>query len=387
MTTTTPTPAPAGPADPRADDAPQLSMWQAAWLVAEREILTQVRSKSFVISNLITVALVVGGIVAAHLIGGDGEPDAIPVAVVPGVSAEVYAEAVDAGLVEATEVGDRAAAEALIREGDVDAALVADPDSTLGYVVLALDSTPDALVQTLSVPPPVELLEPAVTSDGLRYLVAYAFGLVFMISALGSGAMIMQNTITEKQSRIVEILLAAVPARALLAGKIIGNSIIGVGTAAVMAAAAALGLVVTGQTELLSLLTAPMVWFVVFFLFGFVLVASVFAAAASLVSRQEDSGAVMTPAMMLIMIPFMAVAFFGTNSAVMLVLSYVPFSAPVGMPVRMFFGEAQWWEPLLSLGLLALCTAGVVALAARIYTGSLLRMGGRVKLREALDRS
>ncbi|MBN8883252.1 MAG: ABC transporter permease, partial [Salana multivorans] len=287
--------------------------------------------------------------------------------------------------IEIVAVDDRAAGEALLRGDEVDAVLVPS-DSPVGYTVIGLTSPPDGVVNALAVTPPVELLDPNAVSDGLRYLVAYGFGLVFMMSALGSGAMIMQNTITEKQSRIVEILLAAVPARALMAGKIIGNSIIGVGSAVVMAAAVVLGLAVTGQAQLLALLTAPMVWFVVFFLLGFVLVASIFAAGAAMVSRQEDSGAVMTPAMMLVMLPFMGVAFFGTNLTVMQVLSYVPFSAPVAMPARMFFGEALWWEPVLSLGILAATTGLVVMLAARIYTGSLLRMGNRVKLSEALGR-
>ncbi|ROR97431.1 ABC-2 type transport system permease protein [Salana multivorans] len=363
---------------------PSLSSWSATWLVAEREVTSQIRSKSFVISNLITIALIIGGIVIANLVGGGGT-SAAKVAVVDGVPASATASAVEDETIEIVAVDDRAAGEALLRGDEVDAVLVPS-DSPVGYTVIGLTSPPDGVVNALAVTPPVELLDPNAVSDGLRYLVAYGFGLVFMMSALGSGAMIMQNTITEKQSRIVEILLAAVPARALMAGKIIGNSIIGVGSAVVMAAAVVLGLAVTGQAQLLALLTAPMVWFVVFFLLGFVLVASIFAAGAAMVSRQEDSGAVMTPAMMLVMLPFMGVAFFGTNLTVMQVLSYVPFSAPVAMPARMFFGEALWWEPVLSLGILAATTGLVVMLAARIYTGSLLRMGNRVKLSEALGR-
>jgi ABC-2 type transport system permease protein len=65
-------------------------------------------------------------------------------------------------------------------------------------------------------------------------------------------------------------------------------------------------------------------------------------------------------------------------------MSYVPFSAPVGMPVRIFLGSAEWWEPLLSLVVLAAATVGAVLLGSRIYANSLLRMGGRVKLGDAL---
>ncbi|MFC3399264.1 hypothetical protein ACFOEP_12640 [Microbacterium amylolyticum] len=52
--------------------------------------------------------------------------------------------------------------------------------------------------------------------------------------------------------------------------------------------------------------------------------------------------------------------------------------------IRLFFNEAQWWEPLLSLVLLVATCAGIVTLAAKIYENSLLKMGSRVKLREAL---
>ncbi len=358
----------------------RLGTWGATLLVAEREILSQVRSKAFIISTAITLALVVGGIILSSVLGGRTE--ATPIAVVGSVPAAVSGSE----LLEVTEVADRAEAEQLVRSGDVEAALVPD-DSAVGFGLVALDEPPVNLVAALSVSPEVELLDPAQTPAGLRFIIGLAFGVVFMIAVFGSGATIMQNTVQEKQSRVVEILLAAVPARALLAGKILGNSVIGVGTAAAIAAAAALGLAITGQGELLDLLSAPLIWFVVFFIFGFVLVASVFAAGAALVSRQEDTGAVMTPALMLVMIPYFGVVFFGDNALVMTILSYVPFSAPVAMPVRLFFGEAQWWEPLISLGLLVVATAVVMLVASKIYTNSLLRMGSRVSLREALKAS
>jgi ABC-2 type transport system permease protein len=54
--------------------------------------------------------------------------------------------------------------------------------------------------------------------------------------------------------------------------------------------------------------------------------------------------------------------------------------------MRIFLGTAQWWEPVLSLAVLLVSTAFVIMIGARIYENSLLRMGGRVKLREALAR-
>jgi ABC-2 type transport system permease protein len=56
----------------------------------------------------------------------------------------------------------------------------------------------------------------------------------------------------------------------------------------------------------------------------------------------------------------------------------------VGMPMRLFLGSAEWWEPVVSLLVLLVTTAAVVVLGSRIYSNSLLRTGSRVKLREAL---
>ena len=114
------------------------------------------------------------------------------------------------------------------------------------------------------------------------------------------------------------------------------------------------------------------------------MLAALFAATAAMVSRPEDVGAVTTPVTMLVMIPYFLVIFFNDNPTVLAIMSYVPFSAPVGMPMRIFLGEAQWWEPFLSLAILIATTAVALSIGERIYSNSLLKMGARVKLAEAL---
>lgn len=131
---------------------------------------------------------------------------------------------------------------------------------------------------------------------------------------------------------------------------------------------------------------APVAWFAVFFAIGFLLLSAMFAAAGSMVSRQEDISPTVMPVMYLVMLPYFLVIFLGNNPVVMNVLSYVPFSAPVAMPVRLFFDEAAWWEPILSLAIMLATCFGVIALGARIYENSLLKMGARVKFSEALRR-
>lgn len=351
---------------------------RAALLVAEREVTTVVRTKSFLVSTAILLVGVLASIVVGSVLAGRDSDTRVAVV---GAAAEALAG--QDGF-EAVDAADEAEARRLVENGDVRAAVVPAEGSPVGVRVLALDETPLDVVGVLSVAPEVELLEESDMNEGVRYLVSFGFGLVFLMSAAGFGSMIAQNTVTEKQSRIVEILLATVSARSLLAGKILGNSLLAFGQTAAIAAVAVIGLVVTGQDDLLGLIGAPVVWFVLFFLVGFVLLAAMFAAAASLVSRMEDIGSVMTPVIYLTMTPYFLVVFFNDNPTVLRVMSYVPFSAPVGMPVRLFLGEAAWWEPLVALALLVVAAVAVVALGAKVYERSLLKTGGRVTLREAL---
>jgi len=351
---------------------------QSVWLVAEREIGSKLRSKAFVISTVILVlgalALVIWGGFSAATASGT------PVAVTG--DAQQYVQ--DREGLDVAEAADRAEAEQLVRDGEVDAAVVADPSSPVGFAVLAESNAPVQLLLTLAELPPVELLDPDDTNPGLRYLVAIGFGAVFLLAASMFGGTIAQSVVEEKQTRVVELLISAVPARALLAGKVIGNTILAMAQILLLAAVAVIGLSVTGQVTLVQGIGGPLAWFAVFFLFGFILLAALFAAAAAMVSRQEDIGATTTPLTFIVMAPYFLVIFFNDNPLVLAIMSYVPFSAPVGMPMRLFLGEAQWWEPLLSLViLLATCVAAILV-GAKIYQNSLLRMGARVKLREAL---
>lgn len=347
------------------------------WLVAEREIGSKLRSKAFLISTGILLLLALAGIV----IGGfaSKNTDAMPVAVTSETASEVSA----LPSVEITEVADQAAAEELVRSEKVDAAVLSG-DGPTGVTIIALKDAPTSLVSALSQAPDIEILEPATTNPLLRYFIAIAFGVVFMGAAATFGGTIAQSVVEEKQTRVVEILLSTISARTLLAGKVIGNTILAMGQILALAAVATIGLIATGQREVLSTLGAPIIWFAVFFLFGFILLAALFAAAASMVSRQEDIGSTTTPITMLIMAPYILVIFFNDNPLVLTIMSYVPFSAPVGMPMRLFVGEAQWWEPLLSLVILLASCVAAIMIGAKIYENSLLRMGSRVKLGEAL---
>lgn len=360
-------PAPAGP-----------PVSQAIWLVAEREVLSRLRSKAFMISTAILLAIVLGSVIISGVMSE--RTSTVTVAAVGNTAQRV--NSLDG--VEVDNVGSREEAVRMLESGEVEAAVVSDPDNPTGVRVIALESAPQELIAALRVEPEVELLDPPTIPSGLRYFAALAFGLVFLMSSATFGGTIAQSVVEEKQTRVVEILLSTIPARVLLAGKIIGNALLAFGQVILIGACAVIGLTVTDSTDLLGMLGAPMAWFVIFFMIGFVLLASMYAAAASLVSRQEDAQATVMPVSMLVMIPYFVVIFLNENDLAVTIMSYVPFSAAVGMPFRIFLGDAAWWEPLLSLLILLGTTALVIGVAARIYRNALLRTGARVPIREAL---
>lgn len=346
------------------------SFSQATWLVAEREMKTLVGTKGFWIGFVFTVAALFALTILPTVFGGD-DPE---VAVVGSASQVVQGKALDV-----REVGSVQEAADLVRADEVEAAIV--PDGA-GIKVLALNSPPTSVIRQLVESPPVELLADTAVTSGQRSVTVIVFGLVFLMFGMG-GAAIAQSTVTEKQTRIVEILVSTVPVRALLAGKILGHTILTLGQVVVLALAAPIALRVAGLGELLGVVAPALGWFIPFLMLGFVLISSMWAVAGALVSRQEDLGSTMGLVMIAVMGPYFGVQFFYENPAVLKVMSFVPFTAGVAMPVRLFAEQAAAWEAVLSLGILAMTVVVILLVASRLYTGSLLQTGARVKLSKA----
>nr|WP_232331335.1 ABC transporter permease [Agromyces laixinhei] len=338
----------------------------------------RLRSKAFLISTGVLMLAVLASVMLGSIFGS--QSDVPKVAAVAGATDVVESNAA----LDVVPAADQDAAEQLLRDGDVEAIVAPAASQPLGIVVFGLDQAPTSVVSALSVTPTVELLDPGAVDPTIAYLVAFGFGIVFFMSAITFGTTIAQSVVEEKQTRVVEILLSTVSARALLTGKVIGNSVLAFGQIVAIAALATLGLLLTGQRVLLGGLGSSVIWFVVFFAIGFVMLAALFAATAALVSRAEDIGSVTTPVTMLVMIPYFLVIFFNSNPTVLAIMSYVPFSAPVGMPMRVFLGTAQWWEPFVSLAILLATAALAVWIGERMYRNSLLKTGSRVPWGEAL---
>jgi ABC-2 type transport system permease protein len=343
-------------------------------LVAAREVRVKLRDRTFLFTTIFFLLFAAASTVLPAVLAGGSSSVAV-------ADRSVAATLSDAGL-KVRAVADDKAAEQLVRAGDVDAAVVSG--SAGASRVLAMDKAPDDVVRALSKEPDVRLLEPDAVNPVARFLVPFAFAMVFFFTSLTFGLQIAQSVTEEKQTRVVEILVATVPVRVLLAGKVIAAGLL----AMVQIALIALVTVTAAQfapagSTVLPLLAPAIGWFIPFFVLGFVMLAALWAGVGALVNRQEDIAGASMPVQLLVMLPFFAIIFLNDNPTAMTVLSYIPFSAPTAMPIRLFFGDAAPWEPIVSLLILAVSALATLAAGARLYEGSVLRTNGRTAIMAA----
>ncbi|WP_210603725.1 ABC transporter permease [Brevibacterium oceani] len=353
----------------------------AIGLVIEREIMVRLKSKAFMISTILSI------VILGVLVGVSGALPSLFSSTDKVAVTSAGAEAVK-GIedIEPVVVDDVDEAKALVSSEKVDAAVVDSEDSPTGVAVLSLRSAPESLIGSLSLTPEVELLDPDAPDPALTYFIGLGLGLVFFMAAMTFGNTIASSVVEEKQSRIVEILLASTSARALMFGKVIACTILAFAQIGLTAVAVLAGAAISGNDLVLGKVAEPIAWFVPLFIIGFVMVAALYAAAASMVSRTEDLPSTSTPIMMLIFLPYMAVIIFSSNETVMGVLSYIPFSAAVAVPMRVFLGTIAWWEPLVSLLILAATTLLALLVATRIFERSILQSGLKLSWGQALRR-
>ncbi|GAA0605695.1 ABC transporter permease [Kribbella sandramycini] len=373
-------------------------------LIAEREITTKLRDKTFIGSTLVMLVVVLAAVIVPALLSGNSEPDKIAVTSDAGAAVVAQADAAAGGSgYEAVRVADRAEAEKRL-ETDAAAALVPAAD---GYVLIGkekVDSgvesglraavaavgmeqnaakvglTPEQLRAGTQVTQ--ELLEPGSLPAGVSDFVNLGMALVFYMTALGFGMMIAQSVVQEKESRVVEILAASVPIRSLLWGKVIGNATLALGQILVIAIGSVIGLTVTDQLDILSVIGPVVGWFVVFFILGFVALAGLWAVAGSLATRQEDLGSTTLPGQMILMIPFFFSVFAGSTAKT--VASFVPIASSMSMPGRMLTEDVPLWQPLAAIAILIATTVLIIRLGARLYERTLLQTGRRLGYREAM---
>lgn len=385
------------------------------WLIASRELRTRLMSKAFIWTTIVLMAVIIGGGFVVNLIQHDSSVNQISVGLTPQASTAaplLTAIAKAGGLnVTTSETSEQAGTQA-VRDGNLDALLIPTDNGYRVVVDQKVDTTLSAVLSSLAgqrvlsqeitklggdpatvntavtgATVDVERLATAPEVDSGQAVAGYLAGILIFISLMTSGQLITQGIVEEKTSRVVEVLLSTVRPRQLLTGKILGIGMTGlVQVIAVVGASvgSALGFGLLQGTNL-NLGTAAL-WIIVWFLVGFTSYAVALAAAASLVSRQEDVASVTSPITFMMMIPYIIGVTLGPwqpDTPLMVWLSYLPFTSPLVMPIRVAVGAVGTGEALIALAVNIAVIPMLVMVASRIYGNAVLHSGGRMRLRTA----
>ncbi|MDQ6925339.1 MAG: ABC transporter permease [Candidatus Eremiobacteraeota bacterium] len=244
-------------------------------------------------------------------------------------------------------------------------------------------------------------------SGQASFFVGFGMAMLLYVAIIAFGQNVLRGVMEEKQTRVAEVVVSSVSAETLLAGKVIGVAAVGLtqqiiwffGSLLVLSQAApifsrlgsdkaaATGGAATASASALALPTfSP--WLIIavilFFVLGITFYCTLFAAVGAMVSSEQEAQQAALPVTMLAVLSFIFVQpiTLAPSGTLALVMSYIPFSAPVVMPLRMTMLPLPWYEVAGSL--LSVLAGCIVAtwLAARIYRVGLLMTGKKPTLGE-----
>lgn len=383
------------------------------YLVARREFMTRARSRFFQIGTVVLAVMMAGFIILQSFLAG--RPTTVKIGFVGDtqVLAAPLKQAADSKTltIDTQTVASVAAGRDLVENDKLDALVSGDPaapdvdvkDSITPTVQLTLSALAKqvalnrALVAAGANPADVaaavakaninlSYLDPNAAQKTAQIVVGIFVAALLYVALLVYGQIVAQGVVEEKQNRIVEILLSTIRPSQLLLGKVVGIGVLGLIQLLVLSAVA---FIAVSRTQVISLPTlgaTAVISGILWFILGFVFYALLYAAGGSLVSRQEDLQAVITPITILVVGTYLAFFWVVSNptNPIGIALSMLPALSPVLMPARMASGQAEAWQVAVAIVLSVAATAGMTALAARIYANSVLKVGSRVSWMEAL---
>jgi ABC-2 type transport system permease protein len=409
------------------------------WLVFKREYLARVRTRGFVIGTIAFPLFMVGVIALPVLLMRHQSDRSLKLAVLDntGRMAARIVESLDRKLpngdpayrVEQTVRAPRPEEEeklrdewrAQVNQGELDGFLVIPEDVMEGKAPAFYTRNPGDLPLAGSIRSAVKeaaiaerLRERGVEFENVRDLVkgvevtlvkvtkegeveekgqtlatALVMIVVLYVTLLVYGLATLRSVLEEKTTRMSEVLVSSIRAFHLLVGKLLGVAAAGftqyliwtVSAGLLAAYGAVLASAVRPGSSIprIDLPVSTLVYLIVFYLGGYFLYASLYAAAGAMVSSDEDAQQVQTPLTLVALLGYLmfVVVMRNPSSTLSIVLSMVPFFAPILMVLRIVLQTPPFWQIALSIGLIILTTTGIIFVSAKIYRVGILMYGKR----------
>lgn len=415
------------------------------WTIISFEFLTRVKSKGFIISTILgpiflIAIMVIPGIVAA--LSMDDTSKKIAILDETGYFAEKIANSDKSVFFVSTEPINQLKQQIL--DGKLDAFLVIPKNIesenkvsvyTLGGggigLVEKIENTVSEIIREKRLTDAgvdksvIELVEKQikintikVTKEGVQKdytefysIFGYILGFMIYILMFSYGALVMRGVINEKANRIIEILNSSASAMEIMMGKIFGIAAVGllqvlVWIIMVMGVSVFAGSVIPmfmSQPEMVGMNNIPQTpqtfpfeippipigtWiaFLFFFLAGYFLYSSLFAAVGSAVNQEEDAAQLQTPITMPLIIPilFMPAIMGNPDSPLAVVLSLIPFFSPILMTARIAATTVPFWQISLSVVLTLITLYFSIWIASKVYRIGILMYGKKPQFKDLL---
>ncbi len=235
------------------------------------------------------------------------------------------------------------------------------------------------------------------TLGEVTFLIGYAIAYVLFLAITMYAVAVMRSVVQEKTSRVMELMVATVKPRSLMAGKIVGVGGAGLVQLAVWLGMAAFALayrdqilgafgVSAGNVTLPSLTFDVIAIALAFFVLGYFFYASMYAAVGAMVSTEQDTQQVQLPVTVLLIVGIVSMtSVSGDPRGIMAtIMTMIPFWSPMLMPMRYLLGGATLLDVVISLAILAGSTVLIARGAAKIYRTGVLMYGKRPSVQELL---
>ena len=402
------------------------------WLIAKREYLERVRTKAFLISTILIPVLMGGGIVGS-IISGSKAKSTSHITIVSqdqqlatDLQAELQSGKDSRMTVDVISPGNddtRKTLDAMLADKQIDGYLwitpAANPGgrpnfsftprsaadiSTKGVVSSALRTVlmrerlahqgmVASDVESLMQPVQVDTTQAGKNADTVSSFVAIyvLFFLMYMVILL-YGMNVARSIIEEKTSRVFEVLLATIKPEEMMAGKVIGVGSVGLTqvavwllTAVILTSSSIVGALAGGKVHV-SLNPMQIIFFVVYFLLGYLLYSSIAAALGAMVNSEQE----LQQLNMILVMPLagcmfaLAPVITNPNGLVARVISFIPFCTPLIMYLRISLATPPAWEIALSIALMMVTIYAILWVASRIYRVGILMYGKKPNLPEIL---
>ncbi len=416
-----------------------------AWLIAKREFRERVRTKLFVGSTVLLALLAVGmamtpviiraadrgsttriavvtsedhladeilGTMGGALNASTGSGQSNPYTLVRAGTPDTIAKAVSDGEYNGALIATRQASGLIEFQFISGESIGADRLQYIGVGAIAVaildwaDRSRGQLTGATFAIPTVDVVNAIGSSAGrapvqasefaARRIVGVVFVVLIFITLVIYGMWVAAGVVSEKTSRVMELLISAASPAQLVAGKVVGIGLAGfVQYLAILVPAvitilaedriseAVLGSGSLTGVSLAVLSPSLLLAYGGFWVLGFILYSLIYAAAGSLVSRAEDLQVLALPLSLIAIVGYLmaVLALSGGISGFMKLASFVPFWSPFIMLTRMTIGRADPWEVALAFGLLVAAIGIVAILAVRVYSAGVLLYGQRPGLR------